>query len=324
MIALTTFGPLRIIGGLFAFAMFVAAILRFRRRDISRASFLITSLLSVVIVVMAIDPRLFGPIFKALNFQKGNHNQLIAALLVAVFVLFALILRNMADTDVNRQGLRILVEALTLQSFDWSVTDEFPPGDRLVVVMPAHNEAENIGAVLTSMPQEVEGLRVVTLVVDDASEDETSIAAAKEGALLALLLFYDALVEQTVLLPGQALHRVFQAAAKLRGISGSFRASLRVLHERIAPGRPGDHLQRVAVIALELYLRQRQQPRGGAWIARDEHQIAFVCTVVRPLEVLGVHGLVVFVDAEERHVDVVTRIGEVVVVAAEESDLFFG
>ncbi len=187
MIALTTFGPLRIIGGLFAFGMFVAAILRFRRRNISRASFLITSLLSIVIVVMAIDPRLFGPIFNALNFQKGNHDQLIAALLVAVFVLFALILRNMADTDVNRQGLRILVEALTLQSFDWSVTDEFPPGDRLVVVMPAHNEAENIGAVLTSVPQEVEGLRVVTLVIDDASEDETSIAAAKEGALVARL-----------------------------------------------------------------------------------------------------------------------------------------
>lgn len=53
--------------------------------------------------------------------------------------------------------------------------------------MPAHNEADNIGAVLASMPKLVEGLPVATLVIDDASEDGTSEVARKEGALVARL-----------------------------------------------------------------------------------------------------------------------------------------
>jgi len=187
MIAADTITPLRALGGAFALLLLAWTVVRFRRRTISRASFLILGVLSVAIIVMAVAPSLFGPLFRAFNFQKGNQRQLIAALLFAVFVLFALNYRTTSELDANRVSIRQLIEALTMQTFDWSAADTLLPGDRVVIVMPAYNEADNIGAVLAEMPPEIEGLPAVTLVVDDASEDDTSAIAHKEGALVARL-----------------------------------------------------------------------------------------------------------------------------------------
>jgi glycosyltransferase involved in cell wall biosynthesis len=57
--------------------------------------------------------------------------------------------------------------------------------DRVAVVVPAFNEAENIGYVLDRIPPEVCGLETAVLVVDDGSRDGTAEAAAVHGALVA-------------------------------------------------------------------------------------------------------------------------------------------
>ena len=187
MIAASAFIPIRVVGGAFALALFVGTFRRYRRRDVSRLNLIITTAVSVVILALAVVPPLFQPLFDAFNFQKGNQRQLVAALVFAVFILFALVLRTSSNTDSNTATIRLLIESLTVQAFDSAQADALPPGDRLVVVIPAHNEAENIGSVLASMPRMVEGLPVATLVVDDASEDLTSDVARKEGAMVARL-----------------------------------------------------------------------------------------------------------------------------------------
>jgi hypothetical protein len=188
MIAATSaFIPIRIVGGLFGLAILVSTIRRYRRRDISRLNLILTGLVTLGIIALAVIPALFRPLFETFNFRPGNQRQLVAALVFAVFILFALILRATANTDATAASLRLLIQALTVQSFDMAQAETVPPGDRLIVVMPAHNEADNVGAVLASMPPAVEGLPVTTLVVDDASEDETAVVARKEGALVARL-----------------------------------------------------------------------------------------------------------------------------------------
>jgi hypothetical protein len=181
------FVPIRIVGGVFGLILLIAAIRRYRRRDTSRLNLIITGLVSVAILALAVFPPLFRPLFDALQFKKGNQRQLIAALVFAVFILFALVLRTSANADATAASLRLLIEALTIRSFDQLEAETLPPGDKLIVVMPAYNEAENIGAVLASMPRVVEGLPAFTLVIDDASEDGTSDVASKEGALVARL-----------------------------------------------------------------------------------------------------------------------------------------
>ncbi len=180
------FIPIRAIGGLFGLFLMISAARRYRRHDTSRLNLIITGLVSLALIALAVVPPAFHPLFDALRFKQGNNNQLVAALVFAVFILFGLILRNTSSVDENAATLRLLIQALTVGTFDTSEADHLPPG-ALVVVMPAHNEAENIGAVLASMPRVVEGLPVATLVIDDASEDGTSDAARKEGALVARL-----------------------------------------------------------------------------------------------------------------------------------------
>jgi hypothetical protein len=57
----------------------------------------------------------------------------------------------------------------------------------VVVVIPAFNEEEAIGAVLDAMPREACGLPVATLVVDDGSADGTAAVARDSGMYVATL-----------------------------------------------------------------------------------------------------------------------------------------
>jgi glycosyltransferase involved in cell wall biosynthesis len=54
----------------------------------------------------------------------------------------------------------------------------------VVVVIPAYDEAENVGAVIEAMPESVCGLRLAPLVIDDGSNDDTAGVAQRAGALV--------------------------------------------------------------------------------------------------------------------------------------------
>lgn len=176
---------LRILGGLAAVAFLALAMFRYRRRQISRLSLIISSGITLGVLLLAVVPDLFNPIFDMLNFRPGSGRRLTATLLVAVAVLFALVIRMQSSVDVNERSIRLLVEALGRERFDWEAAGELPSGKRIVVISPAHNEAENVGAVIHAMPEEIEGYGVVPIVIDDGSEDATAEVARQAGALVA-------------------------------------------------------------------------------------------------------------------------------------------
>jgi hypothetical protein len=178
---------LRIVGGIFAAAIFALALIRYRRRQISRLSLIISSLISAVLLLLAIAPGLFNPLFEVFNFQPGNGQRLTAVLLFAVGVLFVLLIRIQSEVDTSERGIRQLVESFGQSAFDWDAAADLPAGKRIVVVSPAHNEAENVAAVIEAMPSEVEGYHVVPIVIDDRSDDGTAETARAAGALVASL-----------------------------------------------------------------------------------------------------------------------------------------
>jgi glycosyltransferase involved in cell wall biosynthesis len=59
--------------------------------------------------------------------------------------------------------------------------------DRVAIVIPAYNEAENLEELLPRMPSELGGARVAVLVIDDGSSDDTAGAALRAGAAVARL-----------------------------------------------------------------------------------------------------------------------------------------
>jgi hypothetical protein len=176
---------LRVVGALFAVLLFVVQVRRYSRRNASRLNLIVTGIISLLVLLLAIQPNWFNPILSNFGFNEGNNQRLIGVLMVGEIILFALILRNWSEADAANLSIRLLVESLAVQSFDWEAAKRLPDVPRAVVVLPAFNESENIGSVLHAMPEEVEGLLVVPVVVDDGSEDDTAGVARAGGALVA-------------------------------------------------------------------------------------------------------------------------------------------
>jgi hypothetical protein len=178
---------LRVLGALFAVAFFALVVVRYERKQVSRLTLIISSLIAVAILLLAIVPNLFNPIFETFNFQPGTGLRLTGVLLVAVVILLLLVLRLQSEVDTNERSIRLLVESLGQAAFDWDAAAELPEGKRIVVISPAFNEAENVAAVIHAMPSEVDGHAIVPVLVDDASHDGTADVAREAGALVASL-----------------------------------------------------------------------------------------------------------------------------------------
>jgi hypothetical protein len=179
---------LRIVGGLFAVALFATAVVRYGRNQVSRLNLIITWGIALAILLLAAWPNLFNPIFDALNFRPGSGQRLTGALMIAAIILFALVFRMQSSVDSNERAMRLLVEALAQKDFDWERAGRIvPAGPKIVTISPAFNEIENVGAVIHAMPEQVEGHEVVSIVVDDCSDDGTAEAAEASGALVVRL-----------------------------------------------------------------------------------------------------------------------------------------
>jgi hypothetical protein len=178
---------LRIVGAALAAAFVAVSIVRYSRQRISRLSLIISSAIALGVIALAAAPGVFNPIFETLNFAPGSGRRLTAVLLIAVAILFLLLLRLQTYVDTNERSIRLLVESMGKASFDWNRAGELPVGKRIVVVSPAFNEAENVAAVIHAMPSQVEDHSVVTVVVDDRSDDGTAHVARNAGALVTSL-----------------------------------------------------------------------------------------------------------------------------------------
>jgi len=178
---------LRVLGIGFSVLLLGSAAWRFRRRRITRLNLIISGAIAVTVALLAGFPALFDPLFNAFDFQRGGGQRLLGVLLFGNFILLLLILRNMGETDEVRRDFRVLMEWMGRQTFDRELAETLPAGERIVVVLPAYNEAENLGEVLDQMPEKIEDHPVVPLVVDDASDDGTAGVARAHGALVASL-----------------------------------------------------------------------------------------------------------------------------------------
>jgi len=181
-------GGLRLVGALFAVLLLVTSVPRYRNRQISRLNLIISWGIALGILVLAAFPDFFDPIFSAFNFNEGGGERLLGVLLFAVVGLFFLVWRQQGYTDTNERAIRQLVEAIGVRTVDIdALQDSLPPEPRLVTVSPAFNEAENVGYVLDDMPRQVLGYNVVSIVVDDCSDDGTAAVAREHGAIAASL-----------------------------------------------------------------------------------------------------------------------------------------
>lgn len=186
MIALAGIFPaeltsLRAVGLAVALILLVYAIVR--RRQLRNADVLLLLLAGVALAIVT-GTEVVNGLLSAFSFEKGNGGRILGLAVFAIFILFIICLRALAVGARNSRQLSAALEGLAWEEFRQAGLPARFQG-KIAILVPAYNEAENIGIVLDQMPAEVCGVRTEILVVDDGSRDGTGDVAAEHGALVA-------------------------------------------------------------------------------------------------------------------------------------------
>ena len=172
---------LRAAGLLLGLGLVVYAVVR--RRSLRNADVLILILAGIGLALVS-GTEITDALLSAFSFEKGNGGRILGLAVFAIFILFILILRALSQAARNARQMSAVLEGLAWEEFRQAALPERFRG-RIAVVVPAFNEAENIGYVLDRIPSEVCGVGTTVLVVDDGSRDGTGDVAAEHGALVA-------------------------------------------------------------------------------------------------------------------------------------------
>lgn len=172
---------LRGIGLAVALVLVVYAI---ARRHSLRNADVVMLLLAGVALAIVTGTELVNGLLSTFSFEKGNGGRILGLAVIAIFVLFILILRALSVGARNSRMLSAALEGLAWEEFRQAGLPARFKG-KIAILIPAYNEAENIGHVLDQMPKEVCGVTTEVLVVDDGSRDGTGDVAAEHGAPVA-------------------------------------------------------------------------------------------------------------------------------------------
>jgi glycosyl transferase family 2 len=154
-----------------------------RRRSLRNADVLIILLAGLALVVVSAT-TLTDAVLSFFDFEKGGGGRILGLAVFAIFILFLLTLRSLWQTGRVDRELSAVLEGIAWEEFRAAgLPERFR--DKVAVVVPAYNEEENVGAVLSRIPAEVCGVATEVLVVDDGSRDATGNVARSHGAAVA-------------------------------------------------------------------------------------------------------------------------------------------
>lgn len=172
---------LRLFGLVLGLGLLVYALAR--RGTLANAIVLLLLACGLGLIVVS-GTELTDRALSAFSFERGNGGRILGLAVFAIVVLFVVSIRALSVGARNRRELSEALEGLASEQFRADGHRERFRG-RIGIVIPAYNEAENIGEVLDAIPDQVCGLQTAVLVVDDGSRDETSAAAERHGAIVA-------------------------------------------------------------------------------------------------------------------------------------------
>jgi Glycosyl transferase family 2 len=172
---------LRSFGLIAAIALVVYAVAR--RRSLRNVDVLILLAAGIGLAIVS-GTEITDKLLSAFSFEKGNDGRILGLAVFAIFILFLLSLRALSQAARNARQLSAVLEGLAWEEFRQAALPE-RFRNRIAILVPAYDEAENIGYVLDRMPAEVCGVATAVLVVDDGSRDGTGDVAAGHGAIVA-------------------------------------------------------------------------------------------------------------------------------------------
>jgi hypothetical protein len=155
----------------------------FRRAKIRRVDFSLALLFSLILLLVSGVPDSVGLLRDMMFLQREQFSRLIAISILSNLALWLILFYTRFRFSDRFVQFDRLVRHLGIAEFERSY-----PGVQtllgILIVIPAYNEQENIGALLATVPQTVCDVEVAVLVIDDGSSDDTAGTARSAGAMV--------------------------------------------------------------------------------------------------------------------------------------------
>jgi hypothetical protein len=164
-------------------AVLIAGYAIARRRELRNFDVLILLVVALALAIVA-GTEIPDALLSAFSFERSNGTRILGVAIFAIVILFLLVLRALSQNARITSELSAVLEGMAWEQFRAAGNPEHFR-DRIGVLVPAYNEADNVGNVLDRIPAEVCGVPTATLVVDDGSRDGTEDAARLHGAIVA-------------------------------------------------------------------------------------------------------------------------------------------
>lgn len=139
------------------------------------------------LTLVGLFPTLLDMPTELINFRRFPGGRTLTLLIFAVSVLTILLLNERGKVERHEEHLDLLTRKFATSSF-WADENNKETANRakdgIIVIIPAFNEEENLHVVIPRIPRTIGDNKVLTLVVDDGSDDETARIAREKGALV--------------------------------------------------------------------------------------------------------------------------------------------
>jgi hypothetical protein len=156
-----------VLGGL---GLPLAYLFRFQWRRMRNGDWLLASGLALGLLLLGIHPDALDALLAFFSFEEGGGQRILGLLVFSNLLLY--LLHYAALSRASR--VELLADRLVRELAKREFRRRHAPAEAGVyVIIPAYNEAENIGAVLERVPAEVCGLKTKTIVVVDGATDGT-------------------------------------------------------------------------------------------------------------------------------------------------------
>ena len=166
--------------------LLLAVLARFRWRRLGNGDWLLATAFAVVVFLVGLVPDAFNALLELFSFRKGSGERIIGLLVFSNLALFYLVFIALSRHNRLEHALDRLVRELAKREFRHTHSAAVAP---IYAIIPAYNEAENIGALLGRIPPNVCGLRVKSIVVVDGATDKTeSVVRQVAGAAVAYVV----------------------------------------------------------------------------------------------------------------------------------------
>jgi hypothetical protein len=164
---------LRIIGLFLALAgLLLVWFLRLFKRRLRNQDVLLGTSIMALLMAVSLFPDAFNRFLALFSFEKGGGGRLTGLLIFSNLLLYILVFMLFARNENLHISLNRLVREMAKDEYRKRVKgseQDFP----IYVIIPAYNEAQNIGNVLARIPPVILGKAVQTLVVVDGATDDT-------------------------------------------------------------------------------------------------------------------------------------------------------